>query len=142
MTRDPLKPTAEELLQHERWIEECPPDVQVTARRWHPFTCYRDAGNLQHTHYMIVSYALLPADAGPYVKVSVLHGADSALPSVRAFGIDPRTLAVCGCGEWQLPTAEQVKLMDRHFDCLERARALAPKKPATDPSGNKPTTKH
>lgn len=79
----------------EDWLASRPPKVRDVARRFPPDTCYRcteDRG-----HYAIYSYE--ETGAGP-VTVKLIHGADSFLPFVRVFGVDPETLLKCGCGNW------------------------------------------
>jgi hypothetical protein len=134
------KPTAAQLKEFEDWCAECPPEMQATARKWHPFTCYRDAEN-PNTHYVIASYGLMPPGDRKAVLVTVLHGADSTLPGVSVFGVQVEHLKPCGCTKWDMPTEEQVEHMREHFAALHRARACAPNKssPGTPPGS---TTKH
>jgi hypothetical protein len=125
------KPTQTQLQEYEEWVSECPPEMQATARKWHPFTCYRDVGN-PHTHYVISSYGLMPAEADrKTVRVTLLHGADSTLPGVSVFGVEVEHLVACNCTEWEMPTEEQCEHMREHFAALQRARACAPKKKST-----------
>lgn len=106
------------------WLVDMPPAVQVVALRFPP-DCYRDPTR-KATHYALMSYNEQPGRGGD-VTLSLIHGADSALPGVTVFGVVPQTLVRCGCGKWRCATEPQLEAMREHFAALERARALAPK---------------
>ena len=86
----------------EDWLATRPPAVAAVARRFPPTTCYRSTEN--RGHYLIGSYEE-PKCGG--VTVKLIHGADSFLPGIVVFGVDPETLISCDCGEWNWPTPEQ-----------------------------------
>jgi hypothetical protein len=122
----PAPPEAPPLnAEQEAEIGKLPPHVQAVARRLRPTTCYREKTN-PHTHYVIHSYG--SSAAHDRVALKLAHGADSTLPGVLVGGIDPDSVFVCNCGDWQVPTAAQLEAMDEHFKALDRARALAPRK--------------
>lgn len=53
-------------------------------------------------HYTISSYS-------ENKTVKILHGADSFFPGVEVFGVNPQKLWLCGCGNWEPPTRDQIK---------------------------------
>lgn len=85
----------------QEWIESRPPKIREIARRFPP-DCYR----LRDTrgHYHIYSYG---ETTDGRVVIQVAHGADSNLPGVMVFGIDPEELIHCSCGRWEWPSEEQ-----------------------------------
>lgn len=132
----PYNPSDAERAEYEAWLLVCPPAVATVARAMSPFTCYRDPQR-SAVHYAISMYEW--AMSGE-VTLVILHGADSALPGVSAFGVSPASLKPCGCGAWTEATEEQLGHMRQHFEALERARAAAPRTPspaATDPNATK-----
>lgn len=99
-------PTPEQRRAFEQWRDSLPELPRAIATVWHPYDCYRSTEN--RGHYTIASYS----DNG---TVRINHGRDSHLPGVSAFGIDPNTLTVCGCKQWEAPTPEQIAQTRRYI---------------------------
>jgi hypothetical protein len=108
----------------ERWFNELPDDVKPVAAKY-PTTneagelrCYRSTDN-ERQHYVIIAYSA-PTEECPHGSVRVVHGSDSALPGVVAFGIKVESLVSCGCGNWAPPTALQTAAMGVYLDAQRR----------------------
>lgn len=83
------------------WVAARPPAIAEAATKWPGCTpsgeleCYRSKRH-RDAHYAIRSY-----EEGERVTVTVIHGADSFLPGVGAFGQELEELVRCGCGQWR-----------------------------------------
>src|SRR5690349_2294252 len=84
----------------QKWIDSRPPAVREIATKYPPDRCYRSREN--PGHYIIERYSE-PQDGRP-ITVTIVHGRDSYMPGVAAFGIDPHSLIPCTCGNWEPPT--------------------------------------
>lgn len=113
--------TKEELLnQHpdpeaKEWFESRPPQVQAAILETPP-DCYRSLDN--PGHYRLYSYEE-PVNSKE-ITVKLIHGRDSFLPGVLVFGVDRNSLLRCGCGKWQGPTKEQVRLTKKRLDAEKK----------------------
>lgn len=94
------------------WLAAMPPHVALIVRAMPPCdankvpVCYRGKDNpLQH--YVIVAYTE-HGDAD--VMLKVIHGADSTLPGLGVFGVEPDSLVHCGCGRYQPASDDELEL--------------------------------
>lgn len=103
--------------EYEAWAKTLPDSVRHVAKRY-PIEmpgdekprCYHTTEN-PRTHYVIKQYdgkRNLQTDEVT-ITLTLVHGYDSTLPGVMTFGQDPSQLIPCGCGKWEMPTAEQIK---------------------------------
>lgn len=126
MSNVPRKLTLAERTALEEWCHGRPAQIAAAAHKFPPFFCYRAKDNPRQ-HYIIHSFT--EEGVGKPVRCQIIHGADSTLPGVQVFGVDPESLVLCGCERWQKPTPEQVEAMREHVAALEKARSLSPKRP-------------
>lgn len=71
-----------------------------------PARCYRSKSN--RGHYDLHSF-VEPEDPNAPLTCTIIHGKDSYLPGVAAFGIPLTDLVICDCGNWEPPTPEQIE---------------------------------
>lgn len=103
--------------RHEEWLEWTatrPPEIRAVAEKFPAYHCYRS--NKSRGHYIITAYT-----EGVPVTVKIAHGADSFLPGVEVFGVDPEELVVCDCREWEWPSQAQADATRKRIDA-ERER--------------------
>lgn len=105
-------------------MEGWPEPAKQVARRFPATQCYREVAR-KLGHYWLIGLAVRQTGE---VDLDVLHDADSFLPGMQT-SLSPEQMVVCGCGQWQEATEEQIGHMREHFAALERARACAPKRP-------------
>ena len=100
-----------------KWVMSRPPAVRKVACRLATGACLRSTEN--KGHYILHSIDE-EIDDPSVVTVTMIHGADSFAPGFRVFGVDPDTITVCGCGEWEWPSAKQAEAF---FTLAETAMA-------------------
>lgn len=123
------------------WLANLPADVAELARRWPmvqesgELLCYRSRRN-GDAHYTIHAYTLDDLDR-PYC--TVVHGADSFLPGIGAFGMPLAELGRCGCGRWAFASAAQLEWSQARIRRRARqqgeGKAKQTKRPLIDASG-------
>lgn len=96
----------------EEWLAKLPPRVAEVARKYPPTTCYRSTKHAGW-HYRIHSYEepVLPTNPDAPITLKLVHGRDSTLPGICAFGMEYDHLVKCDCGKWEPPTLEQAVKM-------------------------------
>jgi hypothetical protein len=99
-----------------KWYASRPPRVKKMIEL-RPFgTCYVSINaSGERGHYAICSYR----ENGTII---IQHGADSFLPGVGVFGVLPEDLTLCGCGKWERPTDEQLKVVDQVITAVKASR--------------------
>jgi len=94
------------------------PRLQAAIDEYPADTCYKQVGG---RHYVITEYSLM--DDGS-VTVQIVHGSDSTLPGVSAFGCSPGELERCDCGLWEPPTDEQILETTQKIAAIGELRKL------------------
>ena len=76
------------------WIKSRPAKIQKVIKSHPPQECFVST-NINDGHYVIYSY---DEEQSGKVSLQVIHTEYSFLPSgTLIFGVDPKTLKVCGC---------------------------------------------
>lgn len=99
----PIFPDAE----FEADLPNMPSDkMREVAKQYPGNYCYRRLEPSKRTHYVITAYDETPEGE---IVVRLLHGSDSFLPGIEVFGVAPATLVRCSCGQWTLPSDEELE---------------------------------
>jgi len=99
------------------WVEGRPLPVQAVILKLPPWVgCFRYVDR-PDSHYRIHSYD--EHKDGRTVSLTIIHGRDSHLPGVAAFGIPPEHLEPCGCGNWEPPTKDQIDVTREEIEAIK-----------------------
>lgn len=101
------------------WFKSRPEKIQAAIRKFPLGVCLR--GLKEDGHYTIYSYQE-PIDKDKPVTLKTVHGHDSFGAGSMVFGVPLDDVRICGCGEWEPPTEEDVEKCNREAEAFRKFR--------------------